>query len=62
MLYTSDHGKGESITSLLLVACLFPGVNEIVIGIIDETCSMLENVGSILPSHVPIPSFMPFLT
>ena len=62
MLYTSDHRRGESITSLLLVACIFPGVNKTVIGIFGETWSTLENVGSILPSHVPLPSFMQFLT
>lgn len=62
VLYTSDHRKGESNISLLLEACLLPGVNEFVIGMFGETRSMLENVGSVLPSHVPLPSFMPFLT
>ena len=62
VLYTSDHRKGESNTALLLEACVLPGVNEFVIGMFDETWSMLENAGSILPSHVTLPSFLPFLT
>ena len=62
MLYTSDHRKGESITSLLLVVCILTSVNEIVIGMFGETWSMLGNVGSILLSHVPLISFMQFLT
>jgi hypothetical protein len=53
MLYTSDHRKGESITSLPLAVCILSGVNGIVIGVFGEKWSMLENVRSILPSHVP---------
>jgi len=61
MLYTRDHRKGESVTSLPLAVCKLSGVNGIVIGVFGETWSMLEDVRSILPSHVPLPRFMQFL-
>jgi hypothetical protein len=63
-LYIRDHTsrKGESITSLLLVACILPGVSEIVIGMFGNTCSTLANVGSTLSSHVALPSVVPLLT
>jgi hypothetical protein len=61
MLYTSDRRKGESVISLL-VACILPDISGIVaIGMSGETSSVPENVGSILPSGLPLPGFS-FLT